>query len=143
MLNSRTSTKMSSHAVAKVITARPYDPEVHGQFVTVTDRLGNIVDERRFSFWPETAGAFKAADPPPILPSASHSLSVTALHLAQRTLPVSSRPSKAHSTRPASLHRTGTRMLLSRTIFHGILMRMRSRRHSAAGQYRNMQHCWR
>lgn len=42
--------------MSKEILARPYDPEVHGQFVAVTDHLGNIVDEKRFSFWPEIQG---------------------------------------------------------------------------------------
>ena len=46
--------------MSKEILARPYDPEVHGQFVAVTDHLGNIVDEKRFSFWPEIQGKLGA-----------------------------------------------------------------------------------
>jgi HEAT repeat protein len=42
--------------MSKEILARSYDPEVHGQFVAVADHLGNIVDEKRFSFWPEIQG---------------------------------------------------------------------------------------
>jgi HEAT repeat protein len=38
------------------ITARPFNPEVHGQFHQVRNSYGDVVDETRFSFWPEIAG---------------------------------------------------------------------------------------
>jgi len=38
------------------ITARSFDPEVHGQFHQVTNTYGEVVDETRFSFWPEISG---------------------------------------------------------------------------------------
>jgi len=40
----------------KEIIARSFDPEVHGQFYQVTNTRGEVVDETRFSFWPEIAG---------------------------------------------------------------------------------------
>jgi hypothetical protein len=44
------------------ITARPFNPEVHGQFHQVRNSYGDVVDETRFSFWPEIAGTHLICD---------------------------------------------------------------------------------